>query len=298
MWCLPRDGSKWRAVQGCRVRFLAVGFLVRRAGRGVALNPPCSEPSCAHGMPGAALQAELGKRLEAEVPRNHLDMRHRLDAQGNRYGKVIAYECASGRGSARACMPPCFWPGATPVPTPQERSLLLGRSPRGGDGRVPACVSCSLTSPGRAPLFVSPCQDERAAGHRAAGRPVQAAGGSRGIQCHCWDLEPVARQGFHQQQRVRQGRRALAVGGARPPRAGPARRMAAALREGPGTASGSGAHFQIRPPWSHVCLCISPSTHRGPSSPGPCSPPFHPPTPRPALRPRSSSDGMTTGAAA
>eukprot|EP00775_Hariotina_reticulata_P006901 gene6901-7117_t len=35
--------------------------------------------------------AELQQRLDAEVPRNLLDMRHRLDKDGNRYGKIINY---------------------------------------------------------------------------------------------------------------------------------------------------------------------------------------------------------------
>lgn len=33
-------------------------------------------------------QAELQRRLDAEKPRNHLDLRHRLDKHGKRYGKV------------------------------------------------------------------------------------------------------------------------------------------------------------------------------------------------------------------
>lgn len=37
------------------------------------------------------LQSELLHRLEKERPRNHLDMRHRLDKDGKRYGKVIDY---------------------------------------------------------------------------------------------------------------------------------------------------------------------------------------------------------------
>lgn len=37
------------------------------------------------------LQSELLQRLEKERPRNHLDMRHRLDKDGKRYGKVIDY---------------------------------------------------------------------------------------------------------------------------------------------------------------------------------------------------------------
>jgi hypothetical protein len=37
-------------------------------------------------------QAELQQRLDAEIPRNLLDMRHRLDKDGNRYGKIINYK--------------------------------------------------------------------------------------------------------------------------------------------------------------------------------------------------------------
>ena len=42
------------------------------------------------------MQEVLRKRMDAEVPRNHLDLRHRLDAQGNRYGKVIDYKYVGG----------------------------------------------------------------------------------------------------------------------------------------------------------------------------------------------------------
>ncbi len=38
------------------------------------------------------VQAELQRRLDKERPRNHLDMRHRLDKDGRRYGKVIDYK--------------------------------------------------------------------------------------------------------------------------------------------------------------------------------------------------------------
>ena len=40
----------------------------------------------------AYLQSELGSRLSKEKPRNHLDMRHRLDSEGKRYGKTIDYK--------------------------------------------------------------------------------------------------------------------------------------------------------------------------------------------------------------
>ena len=39
-----------------------------------------------------AMAFELQQRLDKEVPRNHLDMRHRLDGDGNRYGKMIPYK--------------------------------------------------------------------------------------------------------------------------------------------------------------------------------------------------------------
>uniref|UniRef100_A0A061RDE6 Protein canopy 1-like n=1 Tax=Tetraselmis sp. GSL018 TaxID=582737 RepID=A0A061RDE6_9CHLO len=39
-----------------------------------------------------AVASELQSRLNKEVPRNHLDMRHRLDGNGNRYGKMIPYK--------------------------------------------------------------------------------------------------------------------------------------------------------------------------------------------------------------
>ncbi|GMH45300.1 hypothetical protein BSKO_13257 [Bryopsis sp. KO-2023] len=40
---------------------------------------------------------ELQKKLDKELPRNHLDMRHRLDATGKRYGKVIEYSASELR---------------------------------------------------------------------------------------------------------------------------------------------------------------------------------------------------------
>ena len=40
---------------------------------------------------------ELEKRLEAEKPRNHLDMRHRLDPNGKRWGPVIDYKLSELR---------------------------------------------------------------------------------------------------------------------------------------------------------------------------------------------------------
>eukprot|EP00192_Tetraselmis_astigmatica_P019624 CAMPEP_0117657066 /NCGR_PEP_ID=MMETSP0804-20121206/5134_1 /TAXON_ID=1074897 /ORGANISM="Tetraselmis astigmatica, Strain CCMP880" /LENGTH=196 /DNA_ID=CAMNT_0005463499 /DNA_START=107 /DNA_END=697 /DNA_ORIENTATION=- len=50
----------------------------------VAIESKCS--AC------EAVASEFQRRLDKEVPRNHLDMRHRLDGNGNRYGKVIPYK--------------------------------------------------------------------------------------------------------------------------------------------------------------------------------------------------------------
>lgn len=44
-----------------------------------------------------AVAAELQRRLDNERPRNHLDLRHRLDSEGNRYGKVIEYKASELR---------------------------------------------------------------------------------------------------------------------------------------------------------------------------------------------------------
>jgi uncharacterized protein with von Willebrand factor type A (vWA) domain len=41
------------------------------------------------------LQDAFKERLSKETVRNHLDMRHRLDKDGKRYGKVIDYRHAS-----------------------------------------------------------------------------------------------------------------------------------------------------------------------------------------------------------
>ena len=45
----------------------------------------------------AAVAAELGGALEAERPRNHLDLRGRLDSKGQRYGKLIDYKVSELR---------------------------------------------------------------------------------------------------------------------------------------------------------------------------------------------------------
>lgn len=38
------------------------------------------------------LQNELIERLESEGPKNHIDLRNRLDKSGKRHGKVIEYK--------------------------------------------------------------------------------------------------------------------------------------------------------------------------------------------------------------
>lgn len=43
-------------------------------------------------MACSAVSTELSTRLLKEKPRNHLDMRHRLDSEGKRYGKTIDYK--------------------------------------------------------------------------------------------------------------------------------------------------------------------------------------------------------------
>ena len=48
-----------------------------------------------------AVAGELQQVLEKEKPRNHVDMRGRLDSKGVRYGKVIPYKCARAR--SRSC---------------------------------------------------------------------------------------------------------------------------------------------------------------------------------------------------
>ncbi|KAF6261131.1 TLR4 regulator and MIR-interacting MSAP-domain-containing protein [Scenedesmus sp. NREL 46B-D3] len=44
-----------------------------------------------------AVAAELQRRLESEHKRAHLDMRHRLDKDGNRYGKILDYKVSEQR---------------------------------------------------------------------------------------------------------------------------------------------------------------------------------------------------------
>jgi hypothetical protein len=63
---------------------------VRRATAGLPkIESPCS--AC------KSISKELRIRIQNEKPRNHLDMRHRLDSSGQRYGKVIDYKSSELR---------------------------------------------------------------------------------------------------------------------------------------------------------------------------------------------------------
>lgn len=64
-------------------------LLLLIAGPALAIDEACS--AC------MAVASELQRRLDAETPRNHLDLRHRLDKHGKRYGKVIAYKLSELR---------------------------------------------------------------------------------------------------------------------------------------------------------------------------------------------------------
>ncbi|KAG2485716.1 hypothetical protein HYH03_015600 [Edaphochlamys debaryana] len=44
-----------------------------------------------------AVAAELQRRIEKEPVRNHVDLRHRLDKDGKRYGKIISYQSSELR---------------------------------------------------------------------------------------------------------------------------------------------------------------------------------------------------------
>lgn len=56
---------------------------------------PCAGSSVA----AVIVQDSLLKRLEKEPKRSHLDMRHRLDKDGKRYGRVIDYRCDDRRNA-------------------------------------------------------------------------------------------------------------------------------------------------------------------------------------------------------
>lgn len=75
----------------------------------------------------AAVAAELQRRLDAEKPRNHLDLRHRLDKHGKRYGKVIAYKLSELR-AVELLEDLCDHLG-------EDYSLLRLDSPKGGEAK-------------------------------------------------------------------------------------------------------------------------------------------------------------------
>ena len=92
-----------------RIRYAAVALFCALIAQAVAFTEPsrcqaCTAVAVSHADPQRGirlllshspillcLQAELKSRLAKEKPRNHLDMRHRLDSEGKRYGKTIDY---------------------------------------------------------------------------------------------------------------------------------------------------------------------------------------------------------------
>lgn len=80
-----------------------------------------------------AVAAELQEALENERPRNHLDMRGRLDSKGIRYGKMIDYKV--GRPEKNNSFK------STHPKTKQQRSApAVGRSRYLGMHHVHACA--------------------------------------------------------------------------------------------------------------------------------------------------------------
>jgi hypothetical protein len=73
-------------------RAVAVGAPPIAAALSMRTAPSCRRLTAAAAAAAAtAFQGVLAARLAAERPRNALDVRHRLDAAGNRYGKVIDF---------------------------------------------------------------------------------------------------------------------------------------------------------------------------------------------------------------
>ncbi|KAJ9514196.1 TLR4 regulator and MIR-interacting MSAP-domain-containing protein [Haematococcus lacustris] len=71
------------------LRRTLVALLALTVAASKRIDAPCS--AC------RAIAQELQERLDNEPVRNHLDMRHRLDAQGNRQGRVIDYRMSELR---------------------------------------------------------------------------------------------------------------------------------------------------------------------------------------------------------
>ncbi|GFH26453.1 uncharacterized protein LOC107419784 [Haematococcus lacustris] len=74
---------------GMVLRRTLVALLALTVAASKRIDAPCS--AC------RAIAQELQERLDNEPVRNHLDMRHRLDAQGNRQGRVIDYRMSELR---------------------------------------------------------------------------------------------------------------------------------------------------------------------------------------------------------
>ncbi|KAK9809302.1 hypothetical protein WJX73_002842 [Symbiochloris irregularis] len=64
-------------------------MLLQACAPGDAIAAPCS--AC------LSLSNELHKRVTQEIPRGKIDLRHRLDEKGNRYGPVLDYRSSEMR---------------------------------------------------------------------------------------------------------------------------------------------------------------------------------------------------------
>ncbi|GAX79129.1 hypothetical protein CEUSTIGMA_g6569.t1 [Chlamydomonas eustigma] len=76
------------------VLLLSILFFLILDLRGVTAGLPKLESPCSACK---SISKELRIRIQNEKPRNHLDMRHRLDSSGQRYGKVIDYKSSELR---------------------------------------------------------------------------------------------------------------------------------------------------------------------------------------------------------
>ncbi|KAF8055936.1 hypothetical protein HT031_006575 [Scenedesmus sp. PABB004] len=94
---------RWRGALAVAVALLAAALLPAICS---AIEAPCSACEAvapcrraAHTAERRRAQGELQRRLDAELPRTKLDMRHRLDKDGKRYGKIIEYRLSEMRAN-------------------------------------------------------------------------------------------------------------------------------------------------------------------------------------------------------
>lgn len=93
---MTRTGSRSSRINsaGRAAVLVAAIFLVVAVAAQTKADAPKGKNRCMHCK---AIGAEMQRRLEAERPRNHIDLRHRLDSKGQRYGKVIDYKVSELR---------------------------------------------------------------------------------------------------------------------------------------------------------------------------------------------------------